>query len=275
MSARRTVLTVAAAAVAVAVMSSVGIYYSLRAQSHGAATKGATTVSASDRMKAVLLTPDLLPAGSQFQEFSVQSFAAQHGYDAPQGMTFTPASCLQYDQQALGNPASYPGWIQFGVTPASANSLAAQFSNYALSVAGGVDLARIQTSAATCASGTLSVPSMGVTATVSLGTYATPTFAGAKTLGITITTTFSATTPPEVRAAVLGQCEAPADSTVADTSACHDAAMKEMANTTTDTRYAAYVVVGDVLAAACAVTKDGADQTLATLYQRALTQLGK
>jgi len=274
-SARRNVLIIAAAAAAVVVMSSVGVYYSVRTQSHPTATKVAT-VSASDRMKAIMLTPDKLPAGTQYQQFSVQSFAAQHGYDAPQGMTFAPASCLQYDQQALGNnPANYPGWVQFGVFPATANNLPAQFSNYAMSVAGGADLARIQTAAATCASGTLSVPAMGVTATVSLGTYTTPTFAGAKTLGITITTTFSDTTTPEVRAAVLGQCAIPLASTVSDTSACKDAAMKEMVNTTSDTRYAAYVAVGDVLAAACVSDQSGADQMLATLYQRALTQLGK
>lgn len=281
MSVKRTLLVVVAGATALAVLVGVGFLVAARFTTKSSATAQAAAagqpvavanpqVAVAERMKALLQPPD-----QATQQSTVQDAAAAGVFDVPANMTFAPKSCLLYLEDAIGSPGNYPGWVEFGTLPASAT----RFSDLAISVAGGVDLNRIQASAATCASGTMSIPSLGLTATVRLSNFATPTLAGARTLGITITTAFDPNSSAEARAAALGTCPvetspalAQPDGTVVSVS-CAAAAAQGTVPTTVQ-RYGAYLAYGDVLVEVCADTIAAANQMITDAYQRAIQTSG-
>jgi hypothetical protein len=275
MSVRRALLFAALGLAGLALLLGTGLRFLLPHASTASLTKH--QISATDRMRSVLTPLSQQPPGTSIQEMDLKQASAAHMFDIPTGYTFSPPACLEYLVDVIGDPGKYAGWVQIGTLPTDSNGANGQFSAMAVSVPGGLDLSKVQTSAAACSAGRMTVPKLKVNATVKLAHYAVRSLPNAQTLGLTVTTSFDAGTSAAQRAAAIGACAAPEKpvvSTEVVSYSCAAAAKKEMAKATADRRYLAYLSYGNVLYEACSSSVVGADEMLTSAYQHARSVMG-
>jgi hypothetical protein len=162
---------------AVAAMVTAGAVY---ASSNGASSTPTTTASKSVDLHSILVPAANHPAGNLIEQ-SLAEFNASAN-KVPAGVVYSPASCLDWLGVAYPGLYNNQGYIQY-TEPRwdgkfDANRHGDFYINQVINVPGGVDVNKLDASARTCASGTITLEGK-VVGSISYTKVAGPNVAGA------------------------------------------------------------------------------------------------
>jgi len=180
--------------------------------------------------------------------------AVASGLLQPDGYSFSPQSCIDYLDEAVGGLDSKTGWVQYGTRPDHPDHHI--WGHTVLTVPGGVDINRIRAGAATCRTGTVTLDDK-VTGALTYTEIVTPALPGATTFGIVASARYPqvATIADSEAAAVLQKYGEGTEEVCAET--------------------VVYVAMGDLLIEVVEPTSDLAFDNARTLYDRALLETAR
>lgn len=128
-----------------------------------------------DQLREVLTPASKLPTGTQIQQWSIADAVQAQRLQPPPDVVISPAVCTN-----LVDLSAIKGWVQTGTTPTGHIDI-----SIAGTVPGGFDLAKLRANAAECKAGTVTLPKLGISGTISLTEFTAPAAKGFQTVGIT------------------------------------------------------------------------------------------
>jgi hypothetical protein len=181
---RRVLLPVAL--VAAAALVTAGAYQSQRDDGAGAQAAPAAAQPAAPDLRQLLEPKSSYPAGTKLTVSTVEQAVAAGQLKFPATVVVSPAACGGLLTGAVGDVRRLSGWAQLGTTPEGGRA-----DNLVGTTEAGINLDAVRANIAACREGTVSVPSMGLTGTISLTEMAAPAVQGAETVGVQQTVTFA------------------------------------------------------------------------------------
>jgi hypothetical protein len=148
-----------------------------------------------EELKTVLVPRDEQPTGTTVSDpMTLRDAAAYGALGSPQGMTSSPASCLTFVGDAIGDASALDGWIQFGMRDKEVGH--AYSTQLVVNLPGGADVGKVAAAAETCAHGTLTLEGT-LTGDTTFAQVPSPRLAAASTYDTRMTTTFPTPTSTE------------------------------------------------------------------------------
>lgn len=162
-------------------------------------TAPVTTIPTADQLAQVLAPASAFPAGTTLNRSTVADAAAAGLFKPPSTVVVSPAACTNLLGAAVGDVSRLTGWVESGTEPDGSRA-----DNAVLAAPGGINLAALKANVAACKNGTVSVPSLGLTGTITLTEFAASTVPGAQAVGVQQKVTFSQKTEVAAQLAAAG-----------------------------------------------------------------------
>jgi hypothetical protein len=172
------------ALVAAAALLTAGAY-SPAQSSDGVSLVSSVQSADAGQLRSTLQPLSAYPAGTTLTQYTVSQAVSANLLKAPATVVVSPAACSNLLTSFVGDLNKFQGWVQRGTTPNKHRA-----DNVVGTVAGGANLNGVLADVAACKTGTVSVPSLGLTGKISLSTFPAATVKGAQAVGVQQTVSF-------------------------------------------------------------------------------------